>query len=109
MRSPPNLFFLFQVHACAGKPEGEPTESYIRSAADILLSCLEKYRAAGNELRGRNITMDRGYTSYDLFTRIGQEFNMTCLGTVQGSRKGIPKELIRTDNRPAGDYQVEIF
>jgi len=97
------------VHACAGKPEGEPTESYIRSAADILLSCLEKYRAAGNELRGRNITMDRGYTSYDLFTRIGQEFNMTCLGTVQGSRKGIPKELIRTDNRPAGDYQVEIF
>ena len=86
-----NYSSLSQVHVCAGKPEGEPDEHYIRGAADIMFANLEKYREAGNELRGRNITMDRAYTGYDVVLRCMNEFQMTCLGTIQTSRKGLPR------------------
>ena len=31
---------------------------------------------------------------------------MTCLGTIQTNRKGLPKHFTSTENRPVGDYQV---
>ena len=31
---------------------------------------------------------------------------MTALGTVQATRKGLPKEITSTEGRPVGDYQV---
>ena len=58
-----------QVHPCAGKPVGEPTEHYVRAAQDVMVRNLERYQAAGNELRGRTVTMDRAYTSYDVVNR----------------------------------------
>ena len=65
-----------------------------------------KYEQAGNELRGRNLTMDRAYTGYNAVTRCSTEFQMTCLGTVQASRKGLPKEFTSTEGRPVGDLKV---
>ena len=53
----------------SGKPEGSPTEHYVRAAQDVMVRNLERYEAAGNELRGRNVTMDRAYTSYDVVNR----------------------------------------
>ena len=50
--------------------------------------------------------MDRAYTGYDAVTRCGTEFQMTCLGTVQASRKGLPKEFTSTEGRPVGDLKV---
>ena len=99
------IFFL-QVHHCAGKLEGEPREHYIWSAQDIMINNCAKYEQAGNKLRGRNLTMDRAYTGYDAVTRCGTEFQMTCLGTVQASRKGLPKEFTSTEGRPVGDLKV---
>lgn len=31
---------------------------------------------------------------------------MTCLGTIQSNRKGLPRAFTAVDNRPVGDYQV---
>ena len=62
-------FFLFKVHPCAGKPEGEPTAHYVRAAQDVLVKNLEQYQAAGHELQGRNVTLDRAYTSYEVVRR----------------------------------------
>ena len=31
---------------------------------------------------------------------------MTCLGTIQANRKGLPKDFTAVNNRPVGDYQV---
>lgn len=98
--------YTYVIHPCAGKPEGEPTEHYIRSAADILVSNLEKYAEAGHELRGRNLTMDRGYTSYDVVRRVENQFRMTSIGTIQANRKGLPKDIVSTTDRPVGDYRV---
>ena len=50
------------MHVCAGKPEGEPSEHYVRGAQESVIRNLENYQRAGNELKGRNITTDRAYT-----------------------------------------------
>jgi len=60
---------IAKVHPCAGKPEGEPTHHYVRAAQDVLVRNLEQYEAAGNELQGRNVTLDRAYTSYEVVRR----------------------------------------
>jgi hypothetical protein len=31
---------------------------------------------------------------------------MTCLGTIQTNRKGLPKRFTAVENRAVGDYQV---
>jgi len=38
--------------------------------------------------------------------RVAQQFNMTCLGTIQTNRRGLPKHFTTTENREVGDYQV---
>ncbi len=43
---------------------------------------------------------------YDLVSKLMEEFKMTALGTIQGTRKGLPKEFTTTDGRPEGDYMV---
>jgi hypothetical protein len=94
------------VHVVAGKPEGEPTESYVKGAAKTIGVCLEKYMAQGNEIKGRNLTMDRGYTSYDVVKDLGDRFNITVIGTICASRKGLPKHFRDPRGREVGDYQV---
>ena len=41
----------------------------MRAAQDVLISSLERYEAAGNELQGRNLTLAGAYTSYNLVNR----------------------------------------
>ena len=36
---------------------------------DVLLENVRKYAAAGNDVKGRVVTMDRAYSSYDLVQR----------------------------------------
>jgi len=48
---------------------GEPTAHYVRAAQDVLVRNLEQYQAAGHELQGRNVTLDRAYTSYEVVRR----------------------------------------
>ena len=39
-------------------------------------------------------------------SRCKEQFDMTCLGTIQANRKGLPKDFTAVNNRPVGDYQV---
>ncbi len=100
------LPYTYQVHVVAGKPAGEPTESYIRGSAETIISCLEKYKSQGHELKGRNLTTDRGYTGYELLQELTTRFKMTCVGTIQANRKGLPKHFKDPRGREVGDYQV---
>ena len=50
------------------------------------------------DLKGRNITMDRLYTSYELFRYLLNR-NMTAVGTIRGNKKCIPNEIKDTSNR----------
>jgi hypothetical protein len=46
------------------------------------------------------------YSSLDLADRLLEEFSMTCVGTLQANRKGLPESFKSTKDRPEGDYQV---
>lgn len=85
---------------------GEPTENYIRGSAETVTACLEKYAAQGHELKGRNLTTDRGYTGYELVNELTTRFQMTCVGTIQTNRKGLPKNFKDHRGREVGDYLV---
>jgi len=95
-----------QIHACAGKPEAEPTEDYVRSPKDVALRNLKKYEEGGNDLQGRQLQADRGFTCYELVKDLETQFKMTFLGTIQANRKGLPKSFTATEGRPVGDYMV---
>jgi hypothetical protein len=44
-----------------------------------------------HEVKGRNLTTDRYYSSVDLADALQEEFHMTFLGTLRNNRKGLPK------------------
>ena len=50
------------------------------------------------DLQGRNLTFDRLYTSIPLAKWLLSN-NITCIGTLQANRKGIPKEIKDTTGR----------
>ena len=54
------------------------------------------------DLKGRNITMDRLYTSYELFRYLLNR-NMTAVGTIR-EKKCIPNEIKDTSNRSTPSY-----
>jgi len=100
------LPYTYQILPVAGKPEAEPSADYCRGAGESVVRNLRNYQESGeHELKGRQMVVDRGYTSYDVVTTLRDEFQMTTLGTIMGSRKGLPKEFTSTD-RPEGSYYV---
>ena len=75
----------------AGKPKKQPapfyvsgTQMYIRE----LVTSLEK----SISLHGRNISMDRLYTSIPIAKWLLPR-NITCVGTLQSNRLAIPDEV----------------
>jgi hypothetical protein len=98
--------YTYQVHVCAGKPAGEPTEHYVQGAAMTIVKCLDAYIAQGNEVKGRNLTIDRGYSHFDAVQHICEKFQMTVVGTICPNRKGLPKHFRDPRGRKLGDYQV---
>jgi hypothetical protein len=85
---------------------GEPTEDYVRGAAKAVGKCLDAYIAQGNEVKGRNITMDRGYGHIDLITELGKKYKVTVISTICPNRKGLPKHFRDAKGRAEGDYQI---
>jgi len=98
--------YTYQVHACAGKPVGEPTAHYVQGAAMSIITCLDAYVAEGNTVKGCNVTIDRGYSGYDPIQHIGEKFEMTVVGTICANRKGLPAHFRNPVGREVGDYQV---
>jgi hypothetical protein len=89
----------------AGRPAEEPTENYVVGVEETVVELLRRY-GAKNELKGRNLTTDRFYTSVDLAETLEKEFKMTLLGTLTANRKGLPEAFKNMAGREEGDYMV---
>jgi hypothetical protein len=98
--------YTYQVHACAGKPAGEPTEHYVQGAAMTIITCLDAYVAEGNSVKGCNVTIDRAYSNIPVAQRLGDKYQMTVVGTICNNRKGLPPHFKNPVGRKVGDYQV---
>ena len=57
------------------------------------------------DLSGRNISYDRLYTSISLAKWL-PERGITCIGTIQANRKGIPPEIKNVSNSDVGSYEI---
>ena len=80
-----------------GKPTEEGGQYYIQGTEAIVNYLIETLSTNSN-LAGRNISFDRLYTSI-LLAKWLLEKRITCIGTMQLNRKGIPDELKETKNR----------
>ena len=81
----------------SSKPQGEANEFYLKGTANYvksLVSGLQKYV----KLDGRNISMNRLYTSITT-TRWILDLNVTVIGTLQNNQSAIPKEIKSVNNR----------
>jgi hypothetical protein len=59
------LPYTYRAAIHAGCPVAEPTDNYVSGVEEIVFDLLRKY-GAEHELKGRNLTTDRFYTSVDL-------------------------------------------
>ncbi len=98
--------YTYRVIVCAGKPAGVPTEHYVKGAAKAVVKAVRDYVNEGNEVKGRNMTMDRGYGCIELVEELTREFKLTVICTVCANRKGLPDHFRNTKGRPEGDYQA---
>ena len=96
--------FTFRAVVYAGKPQGEPGDYYVPGIIPIVKSLVT---GLGNktDLKGRNITMDRLYTSIELFQWLLTQ-SITGVGTMMLNRKGIPAEIKTMENRSEHSYKV---
>ena len=64
---------------------------------------VEGYDQHGYSLKGANISMDRYYTSIHLAEWLYDK-NITCIGTLNSNRKGLPKEIKKTKVRKENSW-----
>ena len=96
--------FTFRTSVYSGKPIGNPGPHYITGITPIvqyLVSNLSRFV----DLDGRNITMDRLYTSFELLQWLLQR-KITAVGTIKNNRKCIPNEIKSTDGRENNSYKI---
>ena len=87
--------FTFITAAYAGKPKGVAGRFYVPGTDDIVIDLVTRLKRFVN-LRGRNISYDRLYTSIPLAKWLLQE-GITSVGTLQTNRRGIPAEIKITE------------
>ena len=86
------------------KPVGEPTEEYKSGTFEVtkhMVSKLQQYTT----LKDRNISFDRLYTSLPLINYL-LEKDIIAVGTLVSSRKGLPKEFVKTAGRKEFSYEI---
>ena len=100
--------YIFRTAPYVGKPRNhcnqEQCKFYVRGTEDTIkrfVTDLEKHTS----LSGKNISYDRLYTSISLAKWL-LERNITIVGTLQASRKGIPKEVKQVGSRYSYSYEV---
>ena len=64
---------------------------------------VEDYEQHGYSLKGTNISMDRYYTSIPQAEWLYDK-NITCIGTLNSNRKGLPKEIKETKGREENSW-----
>ena len=76
---------------------GDPDEYYVTGTFNYITTSVEKL-SKYQKLDGRNISMDRLYTSLKIADWLLHK-HITMVGTFQLNRVGIPAELKKVDNR----------
>jgi hypothetical protein len=98
------LVFTYQTAVYAGRPKGPPDEHYVQGVQNVTVKTLGSLGEL-QDLRGKNVTCDRLYTSRVLADFLWRN-KMTILGTIKNNRRGIPAEFKEGAGRPEGDYMV---
>ena len=84
--------YTYQTHVYCGKPEGEPDNTYYVTGTAEYVKMLVQNLAREQDLAGRNISMDRLYSSFYIANWL-LEKNITMVGTMQQNRVGIPPKI----------------
>lgn len=95
--------YTYTAHVYSGKPENQTGPFYIQGVTETVQYLVSKMLEK-NEVTGRNISMDRLYTSIPLAEWL-LERKITMVGTLQSNRKGIPEEIKNTSGREAPSYR----
>ena len=96
--------FTFRMSVYSGKPIGEPTSHYNTGIMANVQSLVTKL-GSHVDLKGRNITMDRLYTSYELFSWLLQQ-DITAVGTIMMNKRCVPNEIKNTKERESNSYKA---
>ena len=86
----------------AGKSTKEPNEFYVKGTINYikkLITNLEKHQ----NLLGRNISMDRLYTRFEVADWL-LDRNITMIGTIMSNRVGIPPKIKSVKDRYVNSY-----
>ena len=89
--------YIYYSVPYTGKPV-EVTESHIKDRLTLVKRIAEGYEQHGYSLKGTSISMDGYYTSIPLAEWLYDK-NITCIGTCNSNRKGLPKEIKETKGR----------
>ncbi|XP_020896597.1 piggyBac transposable element-derived protein 3 [Exaiptasia diaphana] len=96
--------YTFIVTPCSGKPVGEAGEFYISDCDETVKSLVTRLEKL-TDLRGRNISFDRLYTSIPLCKwLLGRQ--ITSIGTLKTNRRGIPDKFKKVEEREEFSYNV---
>ena len=95
--------YTFSTTPYCGKPRDQPTVYYTPGTKNVA-KCLVMQLQKHVNIHGRNISFDQLYTCISLAKRLLSN-NITCLGTLQANRKGIPMELKSTSGRQPLSYE----
>ena len=96
--------YTYQAHIYAGKPEGDPNEFYV-SGTDNYIKFLVNKLLEHQPLQGRNISMDRLYTSIPI-ARWLLEKGITMIGTLKANRVGIPPAIKDISQRDINSWEM---
>ena len=91
------LNYTYRTLVYAGKPQQLPSPYYVCGTDNYIKRLVTDLEQAVS-LQGRNISMDRLYTSIPIAQWL-LSMKMTCIGTIMSRRVGIPPELKTTANR----------
>ena len=81
----------------------EVTKSRIKDMLTLMKRIVEGYEQHGYSLKGTNISMDCYYMSIPLAECLYDK-NITCIGTLNSNRKGLPKEIKETKGREENSW-----
>ena len=86
-----------------GKPNEEATAYYVKGVEETVKHLVQNFQNYV-DLQGRNISFNRLYTSVSLAQWLLSQ-NITCVGTLQSNRRGIPNEIKNVAERERFSYQ----
>jgi hypothetical protein len=96
--------FTFRAVVYAGKPPGNSGPYYVPGILPIVKSLVTQLLVSV-DLQGRNITMDRLYTSVELLEWLLAK-NITAVGTIMTNKKGVHEAIKTTNGRENNSYKV---